>query len=174
MMMSAGDIRQLAGLWEGEGTFYFREGSPHMSIGVTDRDVIDTARRWMSHDRYITRLGKLASVTTRRKGRYAPIHQFTLSGQFAASWMMTLYMLMGQRRKAQIRVALNGWRRAQVAYYKRTHCPRGHPHVLHWKQSGKCRECNLVRCRDYYQKHRERLVIAARTSRMIRRVAASA
>lgn len=107
------DIYWVAGLIEGEGCFYLRkrtvEGKrtqyrhkryPLITVGMTDRDVID----------------KLASFwdvtvrTTYRYGNEKTYYTTVIGGKKAIGWMMTLYPLMGKRRREKIREVIKGWK----------------------------------------------------------------
>lgn len=68
-----------------------------------------------------------------------------LSGRHAASWMMTLFGLLGERRRATIQTRLARWKAAPFAPQDRKVCPRGHVFdVLLPKR--RCRQC----ARDRY------------------------
>ena len=111
-MIDARDIRWLAGLLEGEGCFS-TSTSPRnerqfpclqVSAVSTDRDVLERAKNI---------LGGKTKVKVRTHG-YGKKVQYTVrvNGTLAASWMMTLYSLMGERRRARILELLNIWKAA--------------------------------------------------------------
>ena len=108
--MSTQDLHWLAGLVEGEGSFgayVMGKKCPHpqprMRISMTDQDVI-----WRA-----ARLLKKAPCPWSRKDKrgYKDQWQVELSGAQAIGWMMTLYPLMGIRRKGQIRTAITAWKK---------------------------------------------------------------
>ena len=104
-MVSIDDIRWLAGWLEGEGSFTARATThlPVICASGTDRDVMERA-------------GRLLGATIRGpikykdKPHYKPCWRLALHGSNAAGWMMSLYSLMGMRRKEQIGIALKAWR----------------------------------------------------------------
>jgi hypothetical protein len=98
------EIAWLAGYLEGEGWFGAKVNSPKIRVQATDLDVIQHAARLL--DVPVTRV---VDERENRKDCYALIIQ----GQRAAEWMMTLYTLMGERRKAKIRVILFNFRSFQ-------------------------------------------------------------
>lgn len=137
-MIAAGEIKYLAGLLEGEGSFSFHGGTPVIAFGTTDRDVIDRARDLLGHH----------GVTSTRAAtaRWKQMFQIFLCGESAAGWMMTLYVLMGWRRKTAIASALRRWRTAAVANSKKKMCPRGHQYDLKKMRHGGrglSRGCNI-------------------------------
>lgn len=122
--MDIRDITWMAGLLEGEG--YFGGGrkgrgkkrdSFVIALTMTDEDVIARAAALLDC-KYFPR----KSV----KG-WKPAYMLQVSGKRAAAWMMTLYPLMGERRKARISEALRHWGRAYFQTGPRvTHCRQGH------------------------------------------------
>src|SRR5262245_53748031 len=92
----------LAGLLEGEAWFGWRK-TPCIELGMCDRDVVLRAARLMRAHVYV----RLPS-NRRRLAHF----RFVVTGRSGAGWMMTLYQLMGLRRRAQISRALECWRRA--------------------------------------------------------------
>lgn len=109
-MITSIEIARLAGYLEGEGCFgtqrYNRPNKPYtyprIQVSATDRDVVEWAA------------GLLGA---RVKGPYGPkspnrkaYYVCTATGAAAVGWMMTLYSMMGERRKGQIRKALSEWR----------------------------------------------------------------
>ena len=100
------DIYWLAGLLEGEGTFYVvNERYPCMQYGSSDRDIVYRAAMLMMVP------GKI----TEHKSKYRDGHirkkhyRLSLSGSLAAQWMMTIYSLMSVRRKSKIKEVLTVW-----------------------------------------------------------------
>lgn len=108
-MNSTFDVRELywaAGIIEGEGSFGAygpKKNKPRVSVNMTDEDVI---RRLHS----VLGVGKV----------YGPKHygnkprwDWTVERRAeAVGLMMTLYPLMGQRRREKIRSILSDWRTA--------------------------------------------------------------
>ena len=103
-MTSPSEIQWLAGLLEGEGCFHGYRGkyaNPKVQLVMTDSDVVERAAKIMdvssTKQKHITLGGK-------------NIYRANVYGPHAVGWMMTLYPLMGQRRKAKIRECLEKWR----------------------------------------------------------------
>lgn len=86
------DLHWLAGLMEGEGSFFLsRKGYPYMSIGMNDEDVIvDVAQ--MTHSN--------VSYTRNKSGTMR--YMIQIGGQRALDWMLKLFPYMGDRRQAKI------------------------------------------------------------------------
>lgn len=109
-MISTKEIAWLAGLLEGEGCFVWtpynnngdkERGRPRIILTICDKDVIQRARNLMGVGREI--------YVDDREGRKSA-YQLYLTGTDAAAWMMTLYTLLGERRRSQIRDVLKKWR----------------------------------------------------------------
>lgn len=106
-MKTFGDIKWLAGWLEGEGSFGLtmngqRKGASLLiSAGTVDLDI---AQRVAS---ILDARGVLGPYTY---GNNQPLYRIHVSGVKAAGWMMTLYSLLGTRRRAQVRTALDNWR----------------------------------------------------------------
>lgn len=109
--MRTSDIHWVAGLLEGEGCFYTSKDSPGttaINMSLTDKDVIDRAASILG-----TRVYDLRG----RKPGDKPAWQLYIGGKRARGWMMILYQLMGQRRKAKIKNVLDGWRSSPGRVY---------------------------------------------------------
>jgi hypothetical protein len=112
--LSGMDIGWVAGLLEGEGSFFIvktRGGKhgitiyryAHLVVGMTDLDTIQKFHR------IVGCTAKISSVINKRgKLMY---HRAHLTGKRAVEWMMTIYCLMSQRRQAAIRKCLDEWKR---------------------------------------------------------------
>lgn len=151
--MEMKDLYWLAGLVEGEGCYKAQGGALALQIAMTDRDVIERAAMILSKRVYVQ------EKAPPRQRMYATV----VSGPRAAGWMMTLYPLMGQRRRAKITDCLNQWR---VATRKRTHCKEGHAlegsnlyQYTSKRQKFDGRGCRI--CRNEYSKTRQRAARAA-------------
>ena len=104
-MMRASDIHWLAGLMEGEGCFTIqRTGKGYIPLlvvlAMTDIDVVERAAQMIGV--------RVRMYQRTSKGK--PIYRIQLHGPRAVQWMMTLYGLMGQRRRLRIRELLALWR----------------------------------------------------------------
>lgn len=143
-VISTLDIAWVAGLLEGEGYFHFHKTArgPHIALSMTDRDVVEKAA---------VLLGSRVRTYLPRRPNRKPLYIFT-SGRDIAGWMMTLYPLLGERRRAQIRGALSKWRARRTRPRYRHTCPRGHP--LSPKGQTGWRHCS--RCDREQQQRRRR------------------
>lgn len=103
-MIQDRDIHWLAGLLEGEGSFGYKAWSPRIGLQTTDADVVERAAVLLQREPK----GPLMRDRNRK-----PIWYVQVYGAEAAAWMMTLYCLLGKRRKGQIRGALERWRKAK-------------------------------------------------------------
>lgn len=94
------DLYWLAGLLEGEGCFTFSGNCPMVQIQMTDLDVIQRAAKIMD-----TMIG-----ARRRPTQGGLTAHFTqAAGSRAMAVMMTVYPLMGERRKERIRELIARW-----------------------------------------------------------------
>lgn len=117
-MVSMTDIGWLAGFIEGEGTI---DASRRHALvfATTDADVAERAVRLLG--------GNLNGPYARALPKHKPVWRGTVHGAKAAGWCMTLYPLLGQRRRAKIREWLALWKAAPGAGRKeQERCGRGH------------------------------------------------
>ena len=104
MSTSIKDIAWLAGLFEGEGCFFTSGKTCFMVIEMTDLDTIEKVK-------YITKFpGKIYEIKDPRNDSWKLRYKVQLSQTLAAQWMMTIYPLMGLRRKSKIREVLHYWK----------------------------------------------------------------
>jgi len=108
MKLEMKDLYWLAGLLEGEGCFCWSAGRdryryPRISLSMTDQDVIVRAQSFF---------GTCKSTGYTPSAR-KPYYTIQITGSRAAGWMMTLYSLMGKRRKARIKEILLLWKSKQ-------------------------------------------------------------
>ena len=107
-MLTTTQLHWLAGILEGEGSFQLARTArkrgkiliPRIELGMTDKDIVQQA-------------AALMRVKVHRVERNPPrksYFRFLMWGHHAAGWMMTLYLLMGTRRRAKIREVLSHWR----------------------------------------------------------------
>ena len=116
MMMA--DIYWLAGLLEGEGFFGVINSRvsgrlyryPRVGVSMSDKDVIEKAAKMFG-----TSLGIARKMTAGGKTMYRSV----CVGTRAVCWMMTLYSLLGIRRRGQIRKSLCEWREIANANERR-------------------------------------------------------
>ena len=102
-MVTSNDIYWLAGLLEGEGSFQWSGTGRSLCVvlGMNDKDVVERAS--------IVMAGSLPRdyTATRTGNRH---WRTAVYGARAASVMMTLYTLLGVRRRAKIRALLAEWK----------------------------------------------------------------
>lgn len=98
-MTTIKDVAWLAGLLEGEGTFGYFNGTPTIQIAMTDRDVIDRAAKTMGI--------KVRAPWTPKRGK--TVYKCGACGVKAVSWMMTLYSLLGERRRNKVMPVIQKW-----------------------------------------------------------------
>jgi len=113
-MTSLSDIYWVAGYLEGEGYFGYGKANGHrsksltfkISVGSTDRDVVEKASRILSG------IVRLHSNGNGIRNGYAKkqVYDFTIHGSKAIQWMMTIYPLMSIRRKARIKETILAWK----------------------------------------------------------------
>lgn len=102
-------VRWLAGLLEGEGSFYTCAPKvkgkyypyPTIRVRMTDREPIERVSRFFG-----STCGQLKDLPSGK-----PLFQTAACSLTAAGWMMTLWADMSPRRRAQIKTALSRWQR---------------------------------------------------------------
>ncbi|SRR6266568_22105 len=104
-MIATRDIYWLAGFIEGEGHVRFAHQNNCITIGACskDKDVIDKASSLLDTKTF----GPYRNKT-------CEMYEFRLYGIRAASWIMTLYSLMGERRREQMKKALHLWKTVPI------------------------------------------------------------
>ena len=113
-MPTTAEIHWLAGIIEGEGNpgtwVHRRSGGtyhyPRIQMIMTDEDVVARVAA-------LTEAKMYGPYTSKRKtpGKpYKPYWQLCILGDHAVAWMLTLYPLMGLRRRQQIWTAVMRWR----------------------------------------------------------------
>ena len=122
------EIAWLAGLLEGEGCFGQalsnargqRYLSPLVALNMTDRDIVEKARRLMRSSRIIVRKPTRAN--------HKPIYRTYLNGANAIAVMMTVLPFMGERRAERIKACIAHWKTSHSFRdpHRRTHCKHGH------------------------------------------------
>lgn len=110
-MVSIKDIAWIAGLFEGEASFYTytkkrNKGAstsyPEFTIQSVDSDIIQRVAKIMNVV-YISNVVPYGSTKQ---------HSFKLRrcGSKAIEWMMTIYSLMGKRRQAKLKQVIIAWK----------------------------------------------------------------
>ena len=133
-MISVKDIAWLAGLLEGEGSFFTasHKRQPKLALGMTDEDVVRRASLLM---------GGVAICKTKPQHPNKPQYKLVLAGGRAVGVMMTIYSFMGARRKAAIQQVIAEWksrpvlRRRGLSIVNCAHTSRRH------YADGRCHSC---------------------------------
>ena len=151
-MITPRELEWAAGFLEGEGSFTYY---PCVSACQVQAYPLHRIARLFG-----------GPVTYRAPGRYQPqqsgYYRWAISGSNARGAMMTLYVLMSPRRKAQIDFVLEQWRHAPGRPRDRAHCSRGHELTVDNVESYTpkdgitrrvCKECKARRYRSWRQTH---------------------
>ena len=102
--MLQSNIGYIAGILEGEGSFFYQGRTPYISIDTTDKDVIEKIKD-------ITKT-KCATQVPKNKRNLLGVKQMyriRFGGKNAIEWMMTIYPLMSVRRKEAIKKTIDVW-----------------------------------------------------------------
>ena len=140
-MISTTEIHWLAGLLEGEATFGMwkyngRGQSAFLSLKMTDRDIVERAARLL----------ETRSILTDKKQQehHKQAYSTRSHGIKAIGWMMTLYPLLGDRRRARIREIVASWRQIPCARKFRQQCPLGHSYTKNKYGGRRCVPCAVA------------------------------
>lgn len=140
--MESGDIKWLAGLLEGEGSFYIKPTGARqakVTLEMCDKDVVERA--------YNLLRVKSAIYEPKNKLATKPSYRFAVYSSQAIGLMMTLYSQMGLRRQAKIREIIVKWksypsrvstRGVECAFCKRPSRSKGLCHA-HYMQAQRLR-----------------------------------
>src|SRR4051812_3654464 len=117
---SSTDIAWLAGLLEGEGSFSILENgtAPQIKLAMNDSDIVQRAKFLTNHPGPV-------NTALLKSGNTSYI--INICGNLAIQWMMTIYTLMGIRRKAKIREILLNWRGYEREY--KQFCVNNHEYI---------------------------------------------
>ena len=99
------NLNWLAGLLEGEGSFFpgppSNPGLPVLQVGMADRDVM-------------ARVGRLLRAKVHehppKKREWKTTYTIALKGSRAVAWMITLWPLLGERRRSQVERAVASYK----------------------------------------------------------------
>lgn len=143
-MKTTRQLEWLAGLLEGEGSFMLMKGSPCVAVQMTDRDVVARVAEIMEVP--------MSEYKYKPKGKpsYLPVFYVRIWGTHAIEWMMTLYTLMGTRRKAKIKEVIEAWKAspAMPRASRGTSLPAlCHPNLPR-TGNGLCKKCYMRAWRD--------------------------
>jgi hypothetical protein len=136
-MTTINQIHYVAGILEGEGSFLVYGYSPTIRLAMTDKDIVVRVRDIISPER-------LVHDYKNKRTNHKIVYIFTSHSTEAIQWMMTLYPLMGERRKEQIRAVLAAWKNSRH----------------HNKQNGRCKDNHPleIRGRDFRYDNNENIV----------------
>ena len=94
-MIKTIDIAWLAGLLEGEGCFCLEKGKyPRIALGMCDEDVVV----------------KAAALMKSKVNHHRNVYSTKVCGAYSIAWMMTLYTLLGERRREKVASLIKYWR----------------------------------------------------------------
>lgn len=149
-MISVKEISWLAGLLEGEGCFAYNKKIPLFILGSIDLDIIEKTRDLINPKISIT-------IDSNRKNIY---YHFNVYGNLAIQWMMTIYPLMGRRRKTKIKEVINIWK--SIPSYRKGFCKKD-LHLLTYENTygiNSCKICSNQKHleRNYYYKGKEKRI----------------
>jgi hypothetical protein len=106
--MRVQDLYWLAGLCEGEASFWLQDKRlPRLNVGMTDLDVMKRVGQLLGAT-VGNPIKKPISKLTGVQGK--DFYQLSIGGKKAAAWMMTLFPLLGIRRREKITTILQAWR----------------------------------------------------------------
>lgn len=111
-MTSIKDIYWLAGILEGEGCFYTSLNMRHsgrsyiINLKMNDIDIVKKCSSILRGEDNI----RYYMQEYPNKPNWNATYSTFVSGRIAIAWMMTLYSLLGQRRKARIREIIKEWK----------------------------------------------------------------
>ena len=142
-MITTIDIAWIAGFLEGEGSFGHHGITPCIQVSNADKDVMMRVASILD-----TKIEKPRKP--KGKPHYKLIYKCVLCGSRAIMWMMTLYLLHGNRRKEAIKKAITTWKNAPGF----PRAPKGsrwpaicHPDRLRTGH-GLCKSCYMVEWRS--------------------------
>lgn len=110
-MIDIKDIYWLAGWLEGEGCFNLSRDGEFKQFRIeyssTDLDAIQKVNKLLNTDQKIfIRKQTYSKIGNKNK----PEYYTKIAGTHAISWMMTLYPLMGNRRRSKIKEIISIWK----------------------------------------------------------------
>jgi len=104
LLQLSSKIIWVAGILEGEGCFNLHKGKyARIQLEMCDLDIIQRIRDIMDPSTNI-RIKKYEKIN------HNTAYVIVINGQLAIEWMMTIYCLMGNRRKEKIREIIQGWK----------------------------------------------------------------
>lgn len=130
--ISVREISWVAGLLEGEGCFASgpTNHNPRIQLVMTDLDVVINAAKILGCHKVIR--NKQDTRTNK------PLYRTNLYGGRAISWMMTLWSLMGKRRKKKIEDCISIWKNKKKKPYKERKSYSRGAEIVWLKGEGEC------------------------------------
>lgn len=101
------NIILLAGILEGEGNFRMDKNCPRITLNMTDKDVVEKIHQKFGGNFYVQNKAKYNS-------KWKECYSLVFNGELAISIMMSIYSLMGQRRKAKIKEVIEAWKKVPI------------------------------------------------------------
>lgn len=118
-MVTPADLAWAAGIIEGEGTIHVRNRGTHQTVvlGVTmsDLDVLE-------HLRGVLGVGTIVGPYQQRPGVKPLWHWNVTCARHVAAAVMTLYPLLHERRREQVRKVLAAWHQMRGHKNGRVYC----------------------------------------------------
>jgi hypothetical protein len=157
--MTSQQVSWLAGLFEGEGcVLLFPKGREALNLQMTDEDVVRRAHA-------VSRVGHVYGPVQPKGPNRKPVWRWHVrKSSDVAGLAMTMYPLLGARRRAAVRKMLAAWTVRPI--YPKTHCLKGHPYTpenTRRVRDGKvrlCNECTRTYHREWARANRQKRVVA--------------
>lgn len=109
-VLNVNNIYWLAGLFDGEASFYWspRSRSCQVQLAMTDEDTIKKVCLLLNHPKYY--------LVKQQKKHYKQCYSIHFSGKEAVGIMMTLYSLLSKRRQETIEFIISEWKKVPNRY----------------------------------------------------------
>lgn len=121
-MISMSEVGWIAGFLEGEGYFTLigrTRKTPRLEASQVDICPIDRLHGWFGGTVYQDNRG---GEYGRFRGNRQPCWRWFVNGQKAAEVMMTIWALVGTKRREEIERVIEVWKKAEVTAPARTEC----------------------------------------------------
>ena len=135
MAMTATQLGWIAGMVEGEGCI---TKNAKITVCSSDLDVLDKiASLWRTTVQPVKNYSQLSKK---------PMYRVAVGGKHGAGWLMTIWSLLGERRRTKAKEIIKHWLLLLPAPQDRTQCPSGHLYTLastvRTRFGRGCRTCN--------------------------------
>jgi hypothetical protein len=142
-MIDIKDIAWAAGFIDGEGNFSWADGTPRVSASQKKTELLERLKFWFG--------GEIHPA----KGNGHEWNVWALYSNYAIGLMMTLFPIMSNKCKKEIKEVITIWKnhqnRSTHSEFK-THCKQGHPwiekNIKYTKHGNLC-----IICRKIYEKN---------------------